>query len=62
MPPYRFYAVNSDGHITEPPKVADFVGDRAAIAAAKALIADKAIELWAGPRVVIKLGPKRRDG
>lgn len=59
MPLYRFYYVNSDGHITEPPRIAEFQDDRAAIVAAEALVTDKAIEVWDGPRVVIRLEPKR---
>ena len=59
MPLYRFYYVNSDGHITEPPRIADFRGDRAAIEAAEALLDDKAIEVWDRDRVVIRLEPKR---
>jgi hypothetical protein len=55
---YRFYYVNSDGHITEPPRIADFPDDQTAIEAAEALLNDKAIEVWDGGRVVIRLEPK----
>jgi hypothetical protein len=58
MPLYRFYYMNSDGHITVPPRVADYPDDRAAIKAAEALVADKAIEVWDGGRVIIRLEPK----
>jgi hypothetical protein len=58
MPLYRFYYVNLDGHITEPPRIVDFPNDRAAINAAEALVNDKVVEIWAGPRVVIRLAPK----
>jgi hypothetical protein len=59
MPIYRFYSVSSDGHIAAPPVVAEFPDDRAAIEAAKDLLNEKAIEVWEGPRVVIRLAPKR---
>ena len=55
MPLYRFYYLNLDGHITEPPKVGDFPDDRAAIKAAETLVTDKAVEVWDGSRVVIRL-------
>ncbi len=57
MPLYRFYYIGSDGHITEPPKIADFPDDRAAIKAAESQLGNKAVEVWAGPRVVAKLEP-----
>ncbi len=59
MPVYRFYYVDSDGHISEPPRIADFRGDRGAIKAAEALLNGKAIEVWDGGRIVIRLEPKR---
>ncbi len=59
MPAYRFYYINSDGHIAGPPPVVVFADDRAAIKAAEALLDDKAIEVWDRDRVVIRLEPKR---
>ena len=58
MTAYRFYALESDGHISGPPHVAEFPDDRAAIEAAQVLLNGKAIEVWEGARVVIKLWPK----
>jgi hypothetical protein len=58
MTAYRFYSLDSDGHIAEPPTVAEFPDDRAAIEAAKALLNGKAIEVWEMARVVIRLAPR----
>jgi hypothetical protein len=55
MPAYRFYYVDSVGHIAEPPIVAEFPDDRGAIEAAKALLDRKTIEV---ARVIIRLEPK----
>jgi hypothetical protein len=57
MPEYRAYAVGLDGH---------FVGfeamvcasDAEAIKKAKLLVGDRPIELWSGPRLIVRLEPK----
>ena len=59
MRAYRFYFLNSDGHIAGPPTVAEFEDDRRAIEAAEALLDRKAIEVWELARVVIRLEPKQ---
>jgi hypothetical protein len=59
MTAYRFYYLDSAGHITAPPTVAEFADDQGAIEAAKALADGKAIEVWDRTRVVIRLEPKR---
>jgi hypothetical protein len=59
MPLYRFYSIGADDQITGPPAIADLADDRSAIVAAEALLNGKAIEIWDGSRVVIRLAPKR---
>ena len=61
MPVYRFYYLDSAGHIAGPPTIGDFADDRAAGEAAKALVNEKAIEIWEGPRVVARIAPKHPD-
>jgi hypothetical protein len=57
---YRFYHLDSEGDITDPPAVGEFADDHSAIQAAEALLDEKAIEVWDGKRVVIRLEPKRK--
>jgi hypothetical protein len=54
MPEYRAYTVGVDGHFIgfEPIVCAD---DAAAIEKAKRLVDGHDLELWSGPRFVIKL-------
>ena len=54
MPEYRAYVVGDDGHFT------DYKGmicrdDAEAIEKAKRLVNGRDVELWSGPRFVIKL-------
>lgn len=57
MPDYRAYILNRDGHIEsyEPMVCAN---DKAAIFAAKRLVADHDVELWQGARKVTTLTRK----
>jgi len=54
MPEYRAYSVDSDGHFIgfEPLICAD---DAEAITQARHMLDGKDIELWSGPRLVIRL-------
>lgn len=56
---YRFYRLDSDGHITGPPTVAELLDDRAAVEAGEAFLDGKAIEIWQLTRMVVRLQPKR---
>ena len=58
MAEYRLYKLGSDGHFAgfEPLVCAD---DATAIEKAKALVGEHGVELWSGPRMVIRLD--RRD-
>jgi hypothetical protein len=57
MPEYRAYKIGLDGRFAgfEPLICAD---DAEAIEKAKLLVADRSIELWSGPRLVIRLNPE----
>ena len=57
MAEYRAFTVGLDGHFIgfEPLVCAD---DADAIEKAKRLVVDRPIELWSGPRLVIRLMPE----
>ena len=57
MAEYRAYTIGLDGRFIgfEPLVCAD---DAEAIEKAKRLVVDRSIELWTGPRFVIRLEPK----
>jgi hypothetical protein len=57
MADYRAYTVGLDGHFVgfEPLVCTD---DAEAIKKAKLLVVDRSIELWSGPRFVIRLEPE----
>jgi hypothetical protein len=54
MPDYRAFTVGADGHFVgfEPMKCAD---DAEAIERAKRILNGQDIELWSGPRLVIRI-------
>jgi 6-phosphogluconolactonase/glucosamine-6-phosphate isomerase/deaminase len=56
---YRAYTVGSDGHFAgfEPLVCAN---DSEAIEKASRLAVDDEVELWCGPRLVIRINPKAR--
>jgi hypothetical protein len=55
---YRAYTVGSDGHfIGYEPLICD--DDAEAVERAKRLVDGHDVELWSGPRLVIRLGHKR---
>ena len=55
MPAYRIYGVTSDNHIKGIPEVIGYDSDREVIAHAKAKLDGLDLEVWDGPRVVIRL-------
>ena len=57
MPDYRAYTVGSDGHFIDF-KPFDCVDDAEAIEKAESLVDGHAIELWNGPRMVIRFERK----
>jgi hypothetical protein len=59
MPEYRAYTVRVDGHFIgfEPIVCAD---DAAAVEKAKRLVDGHDVELWSGPRLIIRLERKPR--
>lgn len=57
MPDYRIYTVKKDGHIVRPPEVVECINDAQAVEVAKKLLNGQLIEVWQGPRVVIRLEP-----
>ena len=59
MPEYRAYTVGVDGHFIgfEPIVCAD---DAAAVEKAKRLVDGHDVELWSGPRLIIRLERKPR--
>jgi hypothetical protein len=56
---YRFYFLESDGHIIGPPTISECEDDQAAIATAKTLLHRKAIEIWEQARLISRLDPPR---
>jgi hypothetical protein len=54
---YRLYKLRG-GHITEPALVIECADDHGAIEKAKQQLDGLAIEVWHGPRLVIRLEPR----
>lgn len=55
MPHYRIYKLSSDNYIVGVPEEVEFDSDRDVIGHAKTKLDGLDIEIWAGPRVVIRL-------
>ena len=55
MPHYRIYKLSSDNHIVGVPEEVEFDSDRDVIGHAKTKLDGLDIEIWDGPRVVIRL-------
>jgi hypothetical protein len=58
MPWYRIYVLNHSGRVEHPPAVVQHEDDATAIDHAKQVLDGHDIELWAGPRLVIRLASK----
>ena len=54
MPTYRVYVLSSEDHTTGPPHVIECVDDHEAIAKAVQYVNLNAVELWEGPRFVMR--------
>jgi hypothetical protein len=55
MPSYRIYSLTSDDRIAGVPEVIEYASDQEVIAHAKAKLDGLDLEVWDGPRVVIRL-------
>ncbi len=55
MPHYRIYKLSSDKYIVGVPEEVEFNSDRDVIGHAKTKLDGLDIEIWDGPRVVIRL-------
>jgi hypothetical protein len=54
MPLYRVYFVDRAGHVSGPPEVIDCADDDTAREEAKQFIDGQDIEVWEGPRAIVK--------
>ena len=54
MPHYRVYFVDRKGHILRPPEVLDCKDDSEAAEKARQFIGGQDIEVWDGPRIIVK--------
>ena len=60
MTEYRAYPIGNDGHFMHPTVISS-VNDGEAISEAKKLLNGRAIEVWAGSRMVARLDHANRD-
>lgn len=60
MANYRFYVLDEDDHVREPPKVFECPGDEAAVERAVQLLNGQVIEVWDHSRRVVRLEPEKR--
>jgi hypothetical protein len=57
---YRFYIIEKEGHIiAQPPTIVELPNDAAALKQAKAIIDDRAIEIWRYTHKIGRLNPRR---
>ncbi len=60
MPAYRLYKLRDADHIAAPPAMVECDSDTDVIAKAKAMLDGLDIEIWDGPRLVVRLPAVRR--
>lgn len=60
MANYRFYVLDKDDHVREPPHVFECPDDEEAVEKASQLLNGRVIEVWDQSRRVVRLEPKRR--
>ena len=60
MPDYRIYTVKEDGHLAGPPRIVECTNDEIVVQEARHLLEDQLLEIWQGPRVVMRLDPNQR--
>jgi len=56
---YRFYVLDKDDHVREPPQVFECPDDATAVEQAVPLVNGRAVEVWDHSRRVVRLEPKR---
>ncbi len=54
MPKYRVYFVDRTKHFSRPPEIVECDDDQEAIQKAKQLLDGLDVELWDGPRMVVR--------
>ena len=54
---YRFYVLDKDDHVREPPQEFECPGDEAAVEQAVQLLNGQVIEVWDRSRRVVRLEP-----
>jgi hypothetical protein len=60
MANYRFYVLDKDDHVREPPQVFECLDDTAAVEKAVQLLNGQVNEVWDHSRRVVRLEPDRR--
>ena len=55
---YRVFVLDEKDHIEDPPRIVECGDDQAAITEAKQYLDGRVIEVWSGPRRVVRLDPK----
>lgn len=58
MTAYRLYQIGPEGRIDTPAEIIECDSDAEVIVQAKAMIDGHKIEIWDGPRVVMRILPK----
>ena len=59
MPEYHLYTFDQFGHI-KARKNLDLPDDQLAIATAKQFVEDRALELWSGANLIVRITPEER--
>jgi hypothetical protein len=54
LPYYRVYFIDREGHVSRPPEIIDCANSEEAAEKAKQFIDGQDIEVWDGPRMVVK--------
>ena len=60
MANYRFYVLDKDDHVREPPQVFECPDDAEAVEQAVQLLNGQVIEVWDHSRLVVRLEPEKR--
>jgi hypothetical protein len=55
VPVYRLYFIDRTNHISRPPEMVECADDQEAIQKAKQFVDGHDVELWDGPRLVVRL-------
>jgi len=57
MHEYRFFLIDQNGRIAGPATILECLDDRAAVAQAQQHLNGRAVEVWNGARMVVRLDP-----